>query len=239
MSYPKFTTIFVLLSCAPQIHGDVVVNDGFRGEVHLIFTTSSTMGGSLGGASGADSIVGSFADAGSATSGKPLTWVALLSDSTRNANSLISDSHPIYNTNGDRVADDFASLFSATLNNLDFDENGTQIANHTRVRAWTGSDRFGNATANDCLDWTVATAGAETGSFGSSILATENRHIEEFIDLSTLCNAQLTLYGISSNTVTAIPEPNSFLYLGVVGLFVVGRGWCDRRTAIYGNASTS
>ena len=231
MSQLKFTPLLLLFACAPTLYADLVLNDGHTGQVHLMFTTSTTRGGDLGGASGADSTIETRANVGTFTSGLSLSWVALLSDSTQNANSLIGDNHPIYNTNGDRVADNFGALFASTVNNLDFDENGNQITNISRIRAWTGSDQAGNALADHCENWTVGN-NTKAGNFGKSTLGTTNGHIDEFVGSSTFCNAQFALYGISSNTVAAVPEPSSFLFLGIIGSVVVGVNWFKRRTAM-------
>ena len=114
----------------------VVPNDGYVGEYHVVFTTSTSHQGDFGGIAGADAIVQARGSAGTATMG--LTYKAIISDSTQNANSIIADAFPVYRTDGTRVANSYADMFTSDLLALvSLTENG-EIAESLRknLDAW-------------------------------------------------------------------------------------------------------
>lgn len=207
---------FVLFFGA-NLFGGLVTRDGYSGALHVLFVTSANQSGMLGGVGNADLIVTTHGQAGAVTGPLGLFWRAVLSDSSQNANSIIpaTDTDPIYATNGHRIADDFASLFSATQNSLAFDEDGDTVLHFV----WTGSTDSGTANPMlTCLDWTSSDI-TDFAEFGRPKDGATNSHIST--GLVTECSSQRALYGISTNKtlgVPAVPEPSSFLCVSLVGL---------------------
>ena len=129
-------------------------------EKILIFTTSTTYSGDLGGLSGADQKCQLLAD----NAGLEGDYNALLSTSTIDAkdrfkseNSLV----PIYNTNNEKVANTWNDLWIGNiLANLSYDQNGNfrqssrTMTGMTKVGEYDTSAR-GSGT-NACGDWTIS-----------------------------------------------------------------------------------
>jgi hypothetical protein len=117
---------------------------------------SGTLGGNLGGLTGADAICQGLADAAGAGA---RTWHAYLSSSTEDARDRIG-SGPWFNAAGAQIAASVEALHTDGLSNGDpqhaLDENGDEVpaAEHDIL---TGSEEDGPVYADrTCADWTSA-----------------------------------------------------------------------------------
>ena len=130
----------------------------------IVFVTSETYNGALGGLAGADAICQGRAD----DAGLPGTYRAWLSDSTTSVRDRFDrdyDDAPFVRTDGARVANDWADLTDGTLlAAITRDEfNNTGGANYV----WTNTNRGGNGRgSNDCNGWT---SDSSTGTVYSTI----------------------------------------------------------------------
>jgi len=125
--------------CGPTtVSNEVTVNVSSSGGGNkIVFVTSSTYNGNLGGWSGACAKCAARAAAGGLTG----TFEPILSDGSNNAKDRITlYNEAYYNTYGEKVADNIADLWDGSLDAaIRYDENGTARTN----KVWTGSDRFG------------------------------------------------------------------------------------------------
>lgn len=165
--------------------GDVEVGDGTPGEAcssdldcdngacvsdgstqvcaHTIFTTSTTQDGNRGGLLAMDTECLGRAVAG----GLSGTWQTVASDSTTDASARLTIAAPVYDTNGDRVADGAAEFWSGSLQNPpNHDEFGTTLTGSS-VGVWTGTSSSGSATGTDCSGWTTSLPN-DDGDFGDA-----------------------------------------------------------------------
>jgi Putative metal-binding motif len=149
----------------------------------IIFITSQTFNGNLGGLAGADAKCQQLADA----AGLGGTFKAWLSDSTTDARDRLDHATVPYRlVDGPTVADDFTDLTDGSLDApINRTENGTVV----NGRPWTGTDSAGEAcfqasggTCNltaptggtiprlACEDWTTTEGIGEavTGSIATS-----------------------------------------------------------------------
>lgn len=136
-------------------------------EPKVIFVTSQTYTGNLGGLAGADAICQALADGVNAIVPEG-EYVALLSTSDfeviNAAGRLTPTSGPIVRPDGVPVAENFARLFgtqsvSDPATNLitvpNIDETGTPAPGASLV--WTGTGRNGSANGgHHCNDWNLA-----------------------------------------------------------------------------------
>ncbi len=120
--------------------------------------------------------------------------------------------HPIYNTNGDKVADGYAELWDGSLDeSLRWDETGAFILSAT-TRAHTGTE----------TDGTGATLSGNPATFGNfnvkvgMVSSTGNTWVAS----SALFGSQQFRFYAISDPITVVPEPGtaSLLGLGVVAL---------------------
>ena len=128
----------------------------------VIFATSQTFSGNLGGVSGADQKCSTAAQ----NPWLPFaskTYRALISSATANARTLIAENlGPVVNSRGERLADSVRDLWSQALTQpILYDETGTEIGGGV----WTGTNRDGGISSpnmeiqfNLCKDWTSAAA---------------------------------------------------------------------------------
>jgi hypothetical protein len=119
------------------------------GAGHLIFVTSSTHTGKIGGLPGADAICAARAKAAA----RPGTYKALISDSQTDANARLSITQAVFNTAGQLVASGPADLWDGDVKNtVAYDEHGVQVTSVFRV--WCGTRDSGVKYGKDlCQDW--------------------------------------------------------------------------------------
>jgi len=138
------------------------------------FVTSANpgKGGNLGGLAGADAYCGQLASAAGST-GK--TWHAYLSTDSENARDRIGNG-PWFNAKGEKIADDVASLHSASNNitkQTALDEKGEVINGRgdtpNRHDILTGSLPDGTKAPETCGNWTM------DGAEGAAIVGHSDR----------------------------------------------------------------
>lgn len=138
------------------------------------FVTSANpgKGGDLGGLAGADAYCGQLAEA-AGTTGK--TWHAYLSSDSEDARDRIG-SGPWYNAKGEKIADDVASLHSASNNitkQTALNEKGEVINGRgdtpNRHDILTGSLPDGTKASETCGNWTMG------GADGAAIVGHSDR----------------------------------------------------------------
>jgi hypothetical protein len=141
---------------------DVSVVDVVQQQQHIVFVSSATYNGNLGGLSGADSKCQSLATAANLKG----TFKAWLSDSTTSAASRLTHATaPYLLVDSTIVANDWNGLTSGNLlHAIDLDESGQTPAAGTygctsdpSVWSHTGTNGL-LLTGGDCSDWTSTTA---------------------------------------------------------------------------------
>jgi len=142
--------------CYDRLLNQVVPPEGLTKSI--IFVTSTTYSGNLGGLSGADSKCQARANA----AGLSGTWVALLSSASVNAKDRILDI-PYETISGKSIATSKADLFDGVISNpIDISELGTQInsgpnPNIYEDLVWTGTNADGVYSGKTCYSWTDST----------------------------------------------------------------------------------
>lgn len=176
-------------------------------KTHKIFTTSATFLGDListfdatifaTGLEGADYRCQYYADIAGLTDGK---YVALISDSTIDAERKTAINGRIYLTTSTLVATSKADLWDGIIDTaINRDQSG---AGGVSNRVWTASDISGNRDIVNCLDWSSNSNG-QNGQMGHS-----GRTLFQWIaDTSRTCDSAAALYCISQ---IDVPGLNSF-----------------------------
>jgi hypothetical protein len=138
--------------------------DGGPGPcIHIVFVTSTTSQGDLGGLQGADA---KCAELGESVGGDQ--WTAVLSGSEISAAERITVTGRVCNVNGDTIADDAAEWWSASHQNpINVDEQGNTLPDN-QWRVWSGTEPDGSTVAGGaathCTDWSMASgAGVALG----------------------------------------------------------------------------
>jgi IPT/TIG domain len=156
----------------------------------VIFLSSTTTNGDLGGLAGADAFCQSLASAALL----PGVFQAWLSSSTDSPTTrLRQDLGPYTNTNGDLVANDWTDLTDGSLTNaIGYDELGA----FTDLPVWTNTTLAGGpaSTTNTCGDWSTSdsTPFAIFGNSGATGPNWTNGNTNQF------CSAQLRLYCVGN-----------------------------------------
>ena len=164
-------------TCTVTVSAATTVNAAFTLKPNLIFVSSSTSNGTLGGLAGADTTCNNLA----AGKGLPGKYVAYLSATNPviNAPSRVGtatgwvrvDGKPVMNTINQLAA---GSLFAPVL----LMEDGTSVTTTQFSFAWTGTDKSGSF-ANSCLpagavaSWQGPTSNAYVGNATSATNAVQ------------------------------------------------------------------
>ncbi len=153
---------------------------------HLMFVTSQSWNGNLGGGEGADA----KCQAAALASSRAGTWKAIISVSaSEEANTRITISGPVYNVDGEQLATGAASLWDGYLDNaVRFNEFG-ELASGS---AWTGSSASGDVaeTGGNCSLWFQGSG--NTGRVGYAYNAST-----DWLSANTIaCGTPLRLYCI-------------------------------------------
>lgn len=160
--------------------------------LRVIFVTSDTSDGNLGGLAGADTFVDTAANnPGSLLAGESV--IAILSVTGTTAQSRFADGgEPIYNTQGELVANSLTDMFAGAGTNLTnailYDETGS--ANDGIV--WTGTDADGTLAPTHCSDYTTS-SDQQDGRIGQSADADA-----QWVEWGTLnCVNPARVYGLT------------------------------------------
>lgn len=135
----------------------------------IVFITSATFGGNLGGRAGADQKCQDAAD--NTTVPLSRTYRAWISDASGSPNGDVTftkSTDPYVLVNGNPIADSYADLTATNIgvildNAITVDENGNPSAATLAwtATAYTGDSRFifANPALDSCNNWTSNTAG--------------------------------------------------------------------------------
>jgi hypothetical protein len=148
--------------------------DGAAACERVVFLTSGSFDGNLGGLSGADARCTSAAGAADASLRvRGRAFQAWLSTSMTSAGSrLPHGTAPYVMVDGSRVATDWNGLVSVPhIHPITLDETGAPLV-AALSSVWTGTHPDGGPSSPFCLDWTSADGGA-SGTTGSVTAATE------------------------------------------------------------------
>ncbi len=173
-----------------QCVSDVVHNRGGK----VVFVTSSTHRGDLGGLAGADAICSARAAAASL----PGTYVAWLSTSTVDARDRLSEpgSAGFVRTDGALVAVSIADLLDGALQNpLEFDENGSGPSSFVDA-VWTGTSSAGTGSGAYCSDWTSGSPVTGSGGKGLRTSTSGSWTQDGTLSCGTLAGARLYCFEI-------------------------------------------
>lgn len=179
-----------------KVLNGVGASSGGSFTYHVIFATSSSHTGNLGGLSGADAICALRAATGSARSTLGGTWKALVSTTAVNAKDHISltPSFQIKNTSGQILVNAASDIWGASLlNAVGFNENGGTSGAPFQI--WTGTQDSGFTDDYTCLDWTSASDSEEGGRGASDV--TIGTWIERVG--TAPCDNDYPIYCINSN----------------------------------------
>lgn len=178
----------------PKTLNGVGASTGGAITYHVIFVTSTSSTGNLGGLSGADSICAARAALGSQTSSLGGNWKAILSDVGVDARDRLNltGSYSIRNTNGETLFTTASTIWTTSPTNaVRYTENGNAIVSYV----WTGTTADGRFNVNSCSGWTESSSSYD-GGFGSTNLST-GKWIEQ--PSSDPCDQSDALYCINSN----------------------------------------
>jgi cysteine-rich repeat protein len=155
--------------------GDAMDGDGCSAscewEARIVFTTSTTYDGNLGGLAGADAICNARAQA----AGLPGTYMAWISTNQGSPSTrFVQSAVPYLLRTGSKVADNWADLTDGTIDfNINRNEFGALLVNmaftcnNSPRPVWTGTNADGTAAANNCSNFS-SNAMATTGAVGRS-----------------------------------------------------------------------
>lgn len=188
----------------------LIAGDTFR----IVFVTSTVRDASSTVISDYDAFVTSAAAAGSQTSltygGSPVTWQAIGSTSTTNANDIgrlpVSSNVPIFLVDGTKVANDGADLWDGSIAvPISLDENGLLTAG---VSVGTGASPSGE------IGFGFAPLGGPSVAYGET-----NFSNDEWVASNAIPGGGIYhFYGVSS-PLTAVPEPG---VVSLIGTFALG-----------------
>jgi cysteine-rich repeat protein len=138
----------------------------------LVFVTSASYNGNMGGLAGADAICQSHADA----AGLPGTYLAWLSSTFESPSTrFIQSPGPYTLVDGTVIADNWADLTDGTLRYpIDLSEVAgpgglsSPGCNSSVKMVWSGTSEWGTTLSNAdnrCVDWTSTSGGSQWGNY--------------------------------------------------------------------------
>ena len=168
---------------------DAMNSTGFEvlaGSPRVIFTTSDTYNGDLGGLAGADATCQTLAS----NAGLPGTFQAWLADSTQSPSTRESQvGTPYWRVDETVIANDWADLTDGSIaSSISLDENGVSVVGSA---AWSNVAAIGAGPVggSHCVDWTIGlnTNPGRVGSPTSTVGTWSD-------GAGTLCHAPQHLY---------------------------------------------
>lgn len=154
----------------------------------VVFVTKGRTNGNVGGVAAADAMCEDAALSANLL-GTFLAWFSDVFSASPTSPSLrfTQSTVPYVRTDGVRVANDWADLTDASIQNpIDRDEGGNKVG---MVKVWTGTQQFGTANHPNCSDWTDSSA-LNNGAHGLSS-KTDGNWSNNTIDA---CNNAYPLY---------------------------------------------
>lgn len=175
---------------------------------NIVFVTSETFTGNLGGVSGADD----KCQAAAVSANLPGTYKAWIADSSNSPSSTFAKSTVAYKlVDGTTIADNWSDLIDAALDNsIDLDEFGNAAASKT----WTGVSDVGGIAGARCNDWVDETSGTY-GRFGTTSQTSGNWTDNGFSDT---CDNSYPLYCFGQNfDISSIVLSEPMITIGFYG----------------------
>jgi hypothetical protein len=175
----------------------------------LAFVTSLGTGATSGDIGFYNAFVQAAADAAGIGATEAVTWSAIASTATVDANTNAVVSAKVFNMNSELVATGFADFWDGSHTTgvgIDYNENGVG----TNFNVWTGTLANGTGGGLNALGNPVAIWGESTLSSGSWV----NRGAQN-------TTVVYRLYGLSEPLTAPIPEPHTWMML-LAGLALVG-----------------
>ena len=204
-------------TCSVSMTGARSVTATFDRAPNVMFVTSTTSMGALGGVTGADATCQSLAQAAGLVgggAGQNATFRAWLSSSSVSAASQMGsasgwvrrDGRPVFNTVADIAA--HRLIYPPRL-----DQNGNDVGEVQRV--WTGTNASGTFSGSQCLAATGASPWGGTSGTGTVGLASGNSAMFTSFGTPPGCTVQARLYcmGIDRTaTVTPTAQTGRFAF---------------------------
>ena len=163
---------------------------------NVVFVSSTSSNGDLGGQAGADAECASLA---SAANLPPGTYKAWISTTTIDAATKLGSARGFVRIDGEPFADQVSDIEAGSiLNSIELDEAGVDVG---RQDVWTGTNDSGTAhVPNTCGDWTIG-SGASFGELGST---TGGAGAWSDDATETACLASARIYCFDTSHVTAL-----------------------------------
>ena len=224
---------FVIALSSTQLAADVILPAGLApgSKYEIAFVTADSVPATSTDINYYNSFVTTEAGQDSILSSLRVTWNAIGSTDAVNANvnAPNNGSIPVYNTNGQLVADSSDPLYSGQgiYNSIDYQQDGSISQN---FYVWTGSDVHGDLCPITNNSWT-------------NVLGLGDPLVEEGVIppypgntawlFSGGCSVGSTypLYALSSPITVPTPEPSTLTLLTAGALGLLGYGWRQRRLA--------
>ncbi len=188
-------------TCTVTVAAATTVTATFTLSPNIIFATSTTHNGTLGGLAGADSICMSLAGAANL----PGTYVAYLSTATINAPTRVGAATGWVRVDGKPVMNAITQLAGGTMfNPPSVMDNGVAVVPSSNM-VWTGTSTAG-VYANTCSTVTAGPPIPWTGTFGSANFGLATSTMSDAVDSATAnCAAAFHLYCLGTDR-TAIAQ---------------------------------
>jgi hypothetical protein len=185
---------------------------------NVVFVTSTSSNGDLGGQAGADAECASLATSASLPSGIYKAW---LSTSTANAISKLGSARGFVRPDGQPFADQASDIAAGKiLNTLSLDQNGIDVG---RQNVWTGTTDAGTINgSNTCGDWTFGN-GSSFGELGETT-GGAGAWSDDAVETDCLVSASIYCLDISHITaLTVTPTPGRLAFVSK-GSFATSHG---------------
>jgi hypothetical protein len=162
-----------------------------------------------------------------------ITWRAIVSTTSIDAITNAPITAPVYDTRGEKIADDATTFWSPThLNPILYDQygNGTgglcPDGSYTGYDVWTGTNTDGTKS-----DFPMGGAMVTVGMSGSSLGSWVNDHTAAPTNGAPYPHTAICaslIYALSS-PITIVPEPSAFALLGVGIFCLLAYSWRRRK----------
>jgi hypothetical protein len=182
-------------NCTVTVNAATTVTATFTLLPNIMFVTSTTQNGTLGGLAGADGICQGLAD-GKGVKG---TFVAYLSTATINAPARVGSATGWVRPDGKPVMNDITEMSAGTLfNPPSVMENGIEVTPSSAL-AWTGTSKTG-VYANTCSEPTAGPPVPWTGTIGTANMGLATSTMSNVIMTdATGCAAAFRLYCLGTD----------------------------------------
>ncbi len=228
--------IFIFDAITPQLRADVILPSRLRpgSQYEIAFVTSDKTTATSSNIADYNNFVTAEANQDPILSSFGATWKAIASTESvaANVNAPNDGSIPVYNTDGQLIADSDVPLYSGgRILNFGpiYTQNGSYISTTGSYWVWTGTSSFGATCAGSALgDDSPVVGSPYIGGPPSWWLDTSTVSAYPYYPPST--NAY-PVYALSSPITVSIPEPSTFVLLGIGAISLLAYAWRRRGTA--------